>query len=97
MIVIEDMRELDLSGLPKCSRWEARRGSDEDGLPSVTVRELVRHALRARLDRIFVGEVRGSEALDLLQVLNTGHGRSLSTLHAPCARRGTGCPGTRYA
>ncbi|MDE0125822.1 MAG: ATPase, T2SS/T4P/T4SS family [Bryobacterales bacterium] len=90
VIVIEDTRELDLSGLPNCSRWEARRGRDDAGLPSVTVRRLVRHALRARPDRIFVGEVRGSEALDLLQALNTGHGGSLSTLHAPSARAAPG-------
>lgn len=94
MIVIEDTRELDLSGLPNCSRREARRGSNEDGLPSVTVRELVRHALRARPDRMFVGEVRGSEELDLLQVLNTGHGGSLYTLHAPSARAAPGRPAT---
>lgn len=90
VIVIEDTRELDLSGLPNCSRWEARRGGGDEGLPSVTVRRLVRHALRARPDRIFVGEVRGSEALDLLQALNTGHGGSLSTIHAPGARAAPG-------
>ena len=90
VIVIEDTRELDLSGLPNCSRWEARAGRADEGQSSVTVRELVRHALRARPERIFVGEVRGSEALDLLQALNTGHGGSLSTIHAPGARAAPG-------
>lgn len=85
MIVIEDTGELDPSGPPNCSRWEARRGRADDGLPAVTVRRLVRHALRARPDRILVGEVHGSQALDLLQALNTGHGGSLSTIHAPGA------------
>ena len=98
VIVIEDTRELDLAGLPNCSRWEARRGRADDGLPSVTVRRLVRHALRARPDRIFVGEVRGSEALDLLQALNTGHGGSLSTIHAPRSQGGAGeAGGLRHA
>lgn len=86
VIVIEDTRELDLDGIPNCSRWEARKAGEGGSAPAVTVRKLVRHALRARPDRIFVGEVRGEEALDLLQALNTGHGGSLSTLHAPSAR-----------
>ena len=99
VIVIEDTRELDPSGLPNCSRREACRGRADDGLPSVTVRRLVRHALRARPDRFFVRDVRGSEALDLLQALNTWPGGSLSTIHSPGARAvpcrpATGCPGT---
>ena len=85
VIVIEDTRELDLSWVQNCSRWEARKSGEGDA-PDVSVRQLVRHALRARPDRILVGEVRGEEALDLLQALNTGHGGSLSTLHAPAAR-----------
>ena len=61
-----------------CVRFETR------GLSSgaVTIRELVRHALRHRPDHIVVGEVRGGEAADLLQALNTGHGGSLTTVHA---------------
>jgi len=61
-----------------CVRFEAR------GLSSgaVTIRDLVRHALRHRPDHIVVGEVRGGEAADLLQALNTGHGGSLTTVHA---------------
>lgn len=84
VVVIEDTSELQLD-LPNCVRFEARR--DE---PPVTIRDLVRHALRHRPDRIVVGEVRGPEALDLLQALNTGHGGSLTTLHAPSAARAPG-------
>ena len=53
-----------------------------DGSGAVTIRDLVRHALRHRPDHIVVGEVRGGEAADLLQALNTGHGGSLTTVHA---------------
>ena len=61
-----------------CVRFEAR------GLQkgAVTIRDLVRHALRHRPDHIVVGEVRGGEEADLLQALNTGHGGSLTTVHA---------------
>ena len=52
------------------------------GAVSVTIRDLIRSALRMRPDRIIVGEVRGGEAVDMLQSLNTGHDGSLSTLHA---------------
>ena len=83
VMVIEDTRELDLGVMPNLIRCEA---AQVDG-SSVTVRELVRAALRHRPDRIFVGEVRGAEALDLLQALNTGHGGSLSTIHAGSAGR----------
>lgn len=81
VVVIEDTRELALQA-PNCVRLEARRGE-----PAVTIRELVRHALRHRPDRIVVGEVRGPEARDLLAALNTGHGGSLTTLHAHSAER----------
>ena len=81
LLVIEDTRELDLGPLPNLLRCEAAR---VDGA-SVSVRDLVRAALRHRPDRILVGEVRGAEALDLLQALNTGHGGSLSTIHAGSA------------
>ncbi len=86
VIVIEDTREMDLGVLPNCLRSEASR--IEGG--EVSVRDLVRGALRHRPTRIFVGEVRGSEALDLLQALNTGHGGSLSTIHADSARKAPG-------
>lgn len=83
VIVIEDTVELPLSH-PNLVRLVARRATED--APAVTIRELVRAALRHRPDRIVVGEVRGGEAWDLLQALNTGHDGSLSTLHANSAR-----------
>lgn len=85
VIVIEDTLELELAGLPNVLRYEAReKTADRDAL---TVRQLVRHVLRHWPDRIIVGEVRGAEALDLLQALNTGHGGAVSTIHAQGAER----------
>ena len=76
VVSIEDTLELQLRRA-NCVRFEAR------GLTgAVTIRDLVRHALRHRPDHIVVGEVRGAEAADLLQALNTGHGGSLATVHA---------------
>jgi len=80
LITIEDAAELRL-GKPHVVRLEARPPNVE-GRGQVTVRDLVRNALRMRPDRIIVGEVRGAEALDMLQALNTGHEGSLSTAHA---------------
>jgi pilus assembly protein CpaF len=80
LITIEDAAELRL-GKPHVVRLEARPPNVE-GRGQVTVRDLVRNALRMRPDRIIVGEVRGPEALDMLQALNTGHEGSLSTAHA---------------
>jgi len=80
LITIEDAAELRL-GKPHVVRLEARPPNVE-GRGEVTVRQLVRNALRMRPDRIIVGEVRGPEALDMLQALNTGHEGSLSTAHA---------------
>ncbi len=80
IITIEETAELRLSQ-PHVVRLEARTANAE-GSGSVSVRELVRAALRMRPDRLVVGEVRGAEALDLLQALNTGHEGSLSTVHA---------------
>ena len=77
IISIEDTLELRIDR-SNCVRFEAR-GIDSG---SVTIRDLVRHALRHRPDHIVVGEVRGGEAADLLQALNTGHGGSLTTIHA---------------
>lgn len=82
VVVIEDTVELPLAH-PNLVRLAARRATEQ--APEVTVRELVRAALRHRPDRIVVGEVRGGEAWDLLQALNTGHDGSLSTLHANSA------------
>ena len=77
IVSIEDTLELRMDW-SNCVRSEAR-GIDSG---SVTIRDLVRHALRHRPDHIAVGEVRGREAADLLQALNTGHGGSLITIHA---------------
>ena len=77
IVAIEDTLELRIDR-SNCVRFEAR-GLQEG---AVTIRDLVRHALRHRPDHIVVGEVRGGEAADLLQALNTGHGGSLTTVHA---------------
>ncbi|MDJ0790842.1 MAG: ATPase, T2SS/T4P/T4SS family [Acidimicrobiia bacterium] len=79
VVTIEDAAELQLSG--HAVRLETRRANVE-GAGDVTMRDLVRHALRLRPDRIVVGEVRGAEALDMVQALNTGHSGSMSTIHA---------------
>jgi pilus assembly protein CpaF len=80
IITIEDAAELRL-GQPNVVRLEARPPNVE-GTGAVTVRTLVRNALRMRPDRIIVGEVRGGETLDMLQAMNTGHEGSMSTAHA---------------
>lgn len=80
VITIEDAAELRVSGA-HVVRLEARPGNSE-GRGEVTIRSLVRNALRMRPDRIIVGEVRGPEALDMLQAMSTGHDGSLSTCHA---------------
>ena len=77
IVAIEDTLELRIDH-SNCVRFEAR-GLQEG---AVSIRDLVRHALRHRPDHIVVGEVRGGEAADLLQALNTGHGGSLTTVHA---------------
>jgi pilus assembly protein CpaF len=82
MITIEDTAEIRLRH-PNLLRFCARR--QQPGNRAVTMRELVRASLRHRPDRIIVGEVRGGEAFDLLQALNTGHSGSLSTIHANSA------------
>ena len=84
LVTIEDAAELRL-GKPHVVGLEARPPNVE-GRGEVTVRELVRNALRMRPDRIIVGEVRGGEALDMLQAMNTGHEGSLSTAHANSPR-----------
>ena len=80
VVTIEETAELRLAQ-PHVVRLEARPANAE-GAGAVTVRELVRAALRMRPDRLIVGEVRGGEALDMLQACNTGHDGSLSTIHA---------------
>ena len=85
IVVIEETAEMHLDK-PNLVRLEARRAQDPLGheapLPPVTIADLLRATLRHRPDRILVGEVRGAEAFDLLQALNTGHLGSLSTIHA---------------
>ncbi len=84
IVTIEDSAELRL-GQRHALRLEARP-SNIEGEGSVTIRDLVRNALRMRPDRIIVGEVRGAESLDMLQAMNTGHEGSLSTVHANSPR-----------
>ena len=84
LLTIEDAAELRLAK-PHVVSLEARPANVE-GRGEVTVRDLVRNALRMRPDRIIVGEVRGGEALDMLQAMNTGHEGSLSTAHANSTR-----------
>lgn len=81
VITIEDSAELQLQELPNLVRLETRN-SNVEGCREVNVRELIRASLRMRPDRIIVGEVRGAEAIDMLQCLNTGHDGSMSTGHA---------------
>lgn len=80
IITIEDNAELQLQGAANLVRLEARKGNTE-GANEITIRDLIKTSLRMRPDRIIVGEVRGEEALDMLQALNTGHDGSLSTGH----------------
>lgn len=82
VVVIEDTSEVQMT-LPNLVRFEARR--EQPGVPAVTIRDLLKATLRHRPDRIILGEVRGGEAFDLLQALNTGHSGTLSTIHANSA------------
>lgn len=81
IVTIEDSAELQLLDATNLVKLEARNSNAEGCVP-ITIRELIRTALRMRPDRIIVGEVRGPEALDMLQAMNTGHDGSLSTGHA---------------
>lgn len=85
IITIEDSAELQLQGLSNLVQLETRN-SNVEGCREITIRELIRTSLRMRPDRIVVGEVRGAEAIDMLQCLNTGHDGSMSTGHANSAR-----------
>lgn len=82
IVVIEDTAEIRLHS-KNLVRLEARR--EQPSLPAVTMRDLLKATLRLRPDRILLGEVRGAEAFELLQILNTGHSGTLSTLHANSA------------
>jgi pilus assembly protein CpaF len=90
LVLIEDTAELQLEAA-NLVRFEARR--EQAGVPAVSIRDLLRATLRHRPDRILLGEVRGGEAFDLLQALNTGHSGTLSTIHANSAEQAL----TRFA
>lgn len=82
ILLIEDTSELQLQK-PNLVRFEARRAQSD--LPAITIRDLLKASLRHRPDRIILGEIRGGEAFDLLQLLNTGHSGTFSTVHASSA------------
>ena len=85
VLLIEDTSEIHMDQ-DNLVRFEARQS--QNGLPAITIRDLLKASLRHRPDRIILGEIRGGEAFDLLQLLNTGHSGSLSTVHATSARQG---------
>ena len=85
VVCIEDSAELRITHIPNLVRLETRNATAE-GCTEISIRDLIRSSLRMRPDRIIVGEVRGKEALDMLQAFNTGHDGSLSTGHANSAR-----------
>jgi len=85
IVLIEDTAEIQIQK-ENVLRFEARR--EQNDLPAVTIRDLLKATLRHRPDRIIVGEIRGGEAFDLLQLLNTGHSGTLSTVHANSAAQG---------
>lgn len=84
IITIEDSAELQIVGVDNLVRLETRNANVE-GCSEITIRDLIRSSLRMRPDRIIVGEVRGAEAIDMVQALNTGHDGSLSTGHSNSA------------
>jgi pilus assembly protein CpaF len=85
ILLIEDTAELHVRQ-PNLVRFEARQ--EQNGVQPVAVRDLLKAALRHRPDRLLLGEIRGGEAFDLLQLLNTGHSGTLSTVHASSAKQG---------
>lgn len=85
ILLIEDTAEIEL-GHANLVRFEARQ--EQNGVPPVAIRDLLKASLRHRPDRILLGEVRGGEAFELLQLLNTGHSGTLSTIHANSAMQG---------
>jgi pilus assembly protein CpaF len=85
IITIEDSAEMQIQEIPNLVRLETRN-SNTEGVAAITIRDLIRSALRMRPDRIIVGECRGAEAFDMLQAFNTGHDGSLSTAHANSSR-----------
>jgi pilus assembly protein CpaF len=85
IVLIEDTAEIQIQK-ENVLRFEARR--EQNNLPAVSIRDLLKATLRHRPDRIIVGEIRGGEAFDLLQLLNTGHSGTISTVHANSAAQG---------
>ena len=85
IVLIEDTAEIQILK-ENVLRFEARR--EQNALPAVTIRDLLKATLRHRPDRIILGEIRGGEAFDLLQLLNTGHSGTISTVHANSAAQG---------
>ena len=85
ILLIEDTSEIHMCQ-DNLVRFEARQ--PQNGSPAITIRDLLKASLRHRPDRIILGEIRGGEAFDLLQLLNTGHSGSLSTVHATSAKQG---------
>ncbi len=85
IITIEDSAELQIKNIPNLVRLETRN-KNQEGSEEISIRDLIKSALRMRPDRIIVGEVRGGEAIDMIQCLNTGHDGSLSTGHANSAK-----------
>lgn len=85
ILLIEDTAEIQLAH-ENLVRFEARR--EQNGTPAVSIRDLLKAALRHRPDRILLGEIRSGEAFDLLQLLNTGHSGTISTIHASSAKQG---------
>lgn len=81
VITIEDSAELQIKNIPNLVRMETKKANSKEA-NEITIRDLIKSSLRMRPDRIIVGEVRGEEALDMLQAMNTGHDGSLSTGHA---------------
>jgi pilus assembly protein CpaF len=85
VLLIEDTAEIQLAQT-NLVRFEARQA--QNGVPAVSIRDLLKASLRHRPDRILLGEIRGGEAFDLLQLLNSGHAGTLSTIHASSAKQG---------
>ena len=85
LVIIEDTAEIQIQK-PNLVRFEAR--SEQVDIPAVTIRDLLKATLRHRPDRIILGEIRSGEAFDLLQLLNSGHSGTLSTVHATSAQQG---------
>ena len=81
VITIEDSAELQIKNIPNLVRMETKKANSKEAT-EISIRDLIKSSLRMRPDRIIVGEVRGEEALDMLQAMNTGHDGSLSTGHA---------------